>query len=92
MKRKIALTPQIQAEIAIKALTTGNLREIAEEYGTSECFVYLQKNTLMKNAADLFLLISGDDSILQTLETIRDQIDWIQESLDEISTILSTNN
>lgn len=87
MKRKIALTPKIQAEIAIKAMTE-SLREIAQEYETSEHFVYQQQKILTENAADLFLLISGDESILKTLETIRDQMEWIQESLDEMSSVL----
>lgn len=91
MKRKITLTPQIQAEIAIKAMKAGNPSEIAREYGISEYYVHLLKSTLMENAADLFLLISGDASILKALETVRDQIDSIQESLDEISVILSMN-
>jgi uncharacterized membrane protein len=90
-KRKIALTPQIEAEIAIKAMLTGNLKEIAENYGTSEYFVYLLQKTLMENAGDLFLLISGDESILKALVTVRDQIDGIQESLDEIIAFFSAN-
>jgi hypothetical protein len=90
MKQK-NLSPQVQAEIAIKALKIASFKAIAKEYETSECTVYLLKKILIDNAADLFLLLSGDETLLKMLETIRDQIDSIEQSLDKISTLLAMN-
>ncbi len=63
LPREGCLTPIIMADIAIKALKTGDIQKVAYEYGIEVATVQFLQDTLEENAADLFLTITPESTI-----------------------------
>jgi predicted ATP-dependent Lon-type protease len=82
------LSPMDEAEIALKALKTGDFKNIAKEYNTNINNVLRLRCILEENAADLFLHGIEEKCLYELIDQFRCQIDIIEGIVNEITEVL----
>jgi hypothetical protein len=86
------LTPSTMADIAIKALRSGNTQQVADEYGIEVFTVCFLQNVLEMNAEDLFLPDIQNRSLHRIFSDIRDQMNLIEHLVNEASEVIGIRN
>jgi hypothetical protein len=86
------LTPSIMADIAVKALKSGNTQQIADEYGIKVDIVCHLQDVLERNAEDLFLPGIQDKSLYRIFSDIRGQINLIKHLVNDASEVIGIKN
>src|SRR3990170_6347594 len=86
------LTPSIMADIAVKALKSGNTQQIADEYGINVDIVYRLQSVLELNAEDLFLPGMPDKSLYRIFIEMRGQINRIKHLVNDAYEVVGIKN
>jgi hypothetical protein len=84
---KGCLSPFSKAKIAIKSLKTGNVQQVAQEYGVEVNDIKLLQDILEDNAMYLYLT-DTEESLNKLLSDARGQLESLSNLFDNISEII----